>query len=140
MTNEILLPVIALITWSMIMWLWMYITRIPAIRAMKMKLDPNAPKGEQMAQLPPNVRWKADNYNHLMEQPTVFYALVLSLSIIGEGHGINLILAWAYVMLRIAHSLVQTLNNLIELRFVVFFLSNIPLFWLTANALIAMLE
>lgn len=134
--TQIITPVIALVAWSMIMWVWMYATRIPAIQAAKMKLDPNLPRGDQMATLPPMVRWKADNYVHLMEQPTIFYALVISLAVIGEGSGINLYLAWAYVLLRIAHSLVQAVVNKIELRFLIFALSNIPLFWLTFNAVL----
>jgi len=132
--TQIIEPVITLVAWSMIMFLWMYITRIPAVQAAGIKLDPHAPRGEQMASLPANVRWKADNYTHLMEQPTIFYALAISLAILGEGSGLNLTLAWAYVGLRIIHSLVQVLFNKIELRFVVFVLSNIPLLWLTVNA------
>ena len=134
--TQIITPVIALIAWSMIMWIWMYSTRLPAIRAAKMKLDPNAPRGQQMSTLPPSVQWKADNYAHLMEQPTIFYALALSLAVIGEGNGVNLYLAWAYVLLRVAHSFTQALVNKIELRFLIFFLSNIPLFGLTINSLI----
>ena len=133
---HIIAPVVALVAWSMIMWLWMYATRIPAVRAARMKLDPNAPRGEQMSTLPAGIRWKADNYTHLMEQPTVFYALAISLAVIGGGSGINLYLAWAYVLLRVIHSLVQALVNTIELRFLIFVLSNIPLFWLTINALV----
>lgn len=135
---EIIGPVIALVVWSMVMWVWLYATRIPAIRASKLKLDPTAPRGEQMSTLPPNVRWKADNYNHLMEQPTLFYALAISLALIGEGGGINLYFAWAYVALRVVHSLVQSLINIIELRFVLFALSNVPLFALTFNAATAL--
>lgn len=135
---EIIGPVIALVVWSMVMWVWLYATRIPAIRAAKLKLDPTAPRGEQMSTLPPNVRWKADNYNHLMEQPTLFYALAISLALIGEGGGINLYFAWAYVALRVVHSLVQSLINIIELRFVLFALSNVPLFALTFNAATAL--
>jgi hypothetical protein len=138
--TQILSPVIALVSWSMIMWLWLYITRIPAIQAAKIKLDPNSPSGEQMATLPASVRWKADNYNHLMEQPTVFYALAITLAILGEGSGLNVILAWTYVGLRVIHSLIQVLVNKIELRFLAFVLSNIPLFWLTINAAIAVIQ
>jgi len=114
---EILGPVVALVCWSMIMWVWMYATRIPAIHAARMKLDSNAPRGEQMSTLPPHVRWKADNYNHLMEQPTIFYALAISIALMGEGSGANLYIAWGYVVLRILHSLVQSLINKIEVRF-----------------------
>lgn len=81
-SKNLLSPVIALTAWTMIMWLWMYLTRIPAIFKMKMKLDAYAPRGEQMSLLPAKVRWKADNYNHLMEQPTVFYAVVIVLALL----------------------------------------------------------
>ena len=124
-------PVIALVAWSMVMWVWMYATRIPAIHAARMKLDPNAPRGEQMSLLPPQVRWKADNYNHLMEQPTVFYAVAITLSLLSVDTGGALVFAWAYVVLRVIHSLVQVLVNKIEIRFLLFVMSNIPLFALT---------
>jgi hypothetical protein len=124
-------PVIALVAWSMCIWVWMYTTRLPAMFAMKMKPDPNAPSGEQMSKLPPKVRWKADNYNHLMEQPTIFYAIVIALALMEISSSSAVFLAWLYVALRIIHSLVQVLTNKIEIRFFVFVLSNIPLFGLT---------
>jgi hypothetical protein len=112
----------------------MYATRIPAIRSAGLVLDPSAPRGEQMATLPARVRWKADNYNHLMEQPTVFYAVALALAVLGAGSGINATLAWAYFFLRVVHSLIQTTFNKIEVRFGVFFLSSLVLIALTINA------
>lgn len=124
---QLIQPIIALVIWSMVMWVWMYATRIPAISAMNMELDSHAPTGEQMSQLPAKVRWKADNYNHLMEQPTIFYATVLALAILGVVTSTTVYAAWAYVGLRVVHSLVQSLTNKIELRFTVFALSNIPL-------------
>ena len=135
MRSPILLPVVGLVAWTMVMWLWMYVVRIPAIFKAKMVLDPNAPRGEQMSQLPPQVRWKADNYNHLMEQPTIFYAVALCLALAGEGGGINAQLAWAYLALRIVHSLVQSLINNITVRFSVFMLSSLVLIGLIVNAL-----
>jgi hypothetical protein len=135
---EILQPVVALVGWSMVMWTWMYVTRIPAVRAAKLELDPLAPRGEQMSTLPPRVRWKADNYNHLMEQPTIFYALAISIALMGEGSGVNLYLAWAYVVIRVIHSMVQVLINTIEVRFTLFAISNIPLIALTYNAAVAL--
>ena len=138
-SNEILAPVVVLAAWSMLMWLWMYATRIPAIKKSQMKLDPNIPNGEQMATLPARARWKADNYNHLMEQPTVFYALAISLALLGMGDGLNATLAWAYVVIRVVHSLFQSLVNKIEVRFGLFVLSNVPLFWLAYNGVMAVL-
>lgn len=132
--SPILVPVVALVAWTMVMWLWMYVTRIPAIQKMKMKLDPHAPRGEQMSALPAEVRWKADNYNHLFEQPTIFYAIALTLAMLGAGDGTNLTLAWVYVGMRVVHSLVQALINKIELRFAIFFLSSLVLVGLIVNA------
>lgn len=132
--NPMLAPVVALVAWTLLMWLWMYATRIPAIVQARMRLNPDAPRGEQMNQLPPKVRWKADNYNHLMEQPTLFYAITLTLAVLGETGIAALILAWSYSVLRIAHSLVQVLVNVIPLRFALFVLSTLPLFGLTAIA------
>ena len=71
--------------------------------------------------------WVADNYNHLMEQPTVFYATAIALALMGQGDGFNATLAWAYVGLRIAHSLVQVLVNRVVVRFALFMLSGLAL-------------
>ena len=133
--SPILVPVVGLVAWTMVMWFWMYLTRIPAIFKARMRLDPNAPRGEQMSQLPPRVRWKADNYNHLMEQPTIFYAVALALAVAGEGGGLNAQLAWAYLGLRIVHSLLQALINNITVRFSLFLISSLVLIALIVNAL-----
>ncbi|HNN94347.1 MAG TPA: MAPEG family protein [Pseudomonadota bacterium] len=137
--SPILLPVVGLVAWTMVMWFWMYLTRIPAIFKARMQLDPNAPRGEQMSQLPPRVRWKADNYNHLMEQPTIFYAVALALAVAGEGGGLNAQLAWAYLGLRIVHSLLQALINNITVRFSLFLISSLVLIALIVNALRALI-
>ena len=123
----ILRPVVALVIWSLVMWLWLYATRIPAMQRLKVPLDPNKPPGELAAQLPPQVRLKADNYNHLMEQPTIFYAVALALAVAGAGDGLNAWIAWAYVGLRVVHSLVQATVNVIMVRFLIFTLASIAL-------------
>jgi hypothetical protein len=133
-STEILAPVTALLLLTSIVWAWMYITRIPAVRKAEMKLDPDLPKGQQMSELPARVRWKADNYNHLLEQPTLFYAVTLTLALLGAGEGLNVTLAWCYVGLRVVHSLQQTLWNKIEIRFVLFFLSSLVLITLVLRA------
>src|SRR5262245_46262030 len=121
--HALLQPVIALVLWTFVMWAWMYATRIPAVRSAAMRLDPDLPRGEQMALLPASVRWKADNYNHLMEMPTLFYAVGIVLALISEAPGTDAALAWLYVGMRVVHSLLQALVNKIELRFLLFNLS-----------------
>jgi len=135
-SSQMLAPVIALVIWTAVIWAWMYATRIPAVFKARMVLDPMAPRGDQMAQLPANVRWKADNYNHLMELPTLFYAVAISLAVLGDNSSLSLALAWGYVVLRILHSLVQTLWNHIPTRFTLFFVSSLVLFGLVYRAAI----
>ena len=137
MNSEIIQPVVVLVAWTTVMWAWMYATRIPAVAKMRMRLDASIPKPQQMNELPARVRWKADNYNHLMEQPTIFYAVALSLALLGAGGGANAVLAWVYVGLRIAHSVFQALVNKIEIRFAIFTLASGVLIALVIRALIA---
>jgi len=134
MQSALFAPVIGLVLWSFVMWAWLYATRIPAIRKYKVVLDPNQPPGEFHAQLPPEVRWKADNYNNLMEQPTLFYAVAITLAVLGEANVANLALAWLYVALRVAHSLVQATMNVIIVRFAVFMIASVVLLALTVRA------
>lgn len=126
-------PVIALVLWTFVMWGWMYATRIPSILKLRMRMDPNRPRGEQMAELPASVRWKADNYNHLFEMPTLFYAVALVLAVLGDASTLSLALAWAYVVLRVAHSVWQSLVNDIPKRFALFSLSSLVLLALSVR-------
>jgi hypothetical protein len=135
--HEMLQPAIALVLWTFVMWGWMYATRIPAIVGSRMKMDPERPRGEQMNQLPAKVRWKADNYNHLFEMPTLFYAVALALAIAGDSSTLSVALAWTYVALRVAHSVWQSTINVIEIRFAMFSLSSIVLFLLSVRAAVA---
>jgi hypothetical protein len=133
-TSAMLGPVVALVLWTAVMWFWMYFTRIPAIMQMRMRLDPNAPRGAQMNELPPQVRWKADNYNHLFEQPTLFYAVGITLAVLGDASTLALALAWAYVALRVVHSLWQATVNVIPIRFYIFSASSLVLWALAIKA------
>ncbi len=124
MSLAILQPIIVLVLWSMVMWVWLYVTRVPAMLRARTKLDPTLPRDVMLGGLPPQVRWKADNYNHLMEQPTLFYATALTLALLEQGDALTVGLAWAYVGLRIAHSLIQALVNVIIVRFSVFMIAS----------------
>lgn len=136
----ILEPVVALAAWTMVMWFWLYGTRIPALSAAKVAPDDlvRDPGKNLEAVLPPQVMWKAHNYNHLHEAPTVFYAVAIVLAIIGQGDGLNAHAAWAYVGLRVIHSLIQATINKVMLRFWVFTLSSFCLMFLVARAAMAM--
>jgi hypothetical protein len=124
-------PVVALVIWSLIMLVWLYATRIPAMG--KAKLKPGqASKADMEALSSANV---ANNYNHLMEQPTLFYAICFALQFLGQGdHPINIGLAWLYVAIRIVHSLVQATVNVIIIRFFIFIIGSLVLMALTFHA------
>lgn len=129
-----LLPITALIAWSLVMWLWMYATRLPAIMKSGQPMDPLKPKSELLSFLPAQVAWKADNYNHLMEQPTIFYATCFVLALLPVASSTALTAAWVYVVLRVIHSLVQALINAINLRFSLHVLGTLPLFVMVSVA------
>ena len=135
----ILQPVVALAAWTMVMWLWMYATRLPAMRAAK--IDTAGLVGGTGRNLdgviPDKVQWIAHNYNHLHEAPTVFYAVALVLAVVGQGDGLNLTLGWAYVALRVIHSLFQALVNRVAVRFLIFVLSSLVLIALVVHAALA---
>ncbi len=141
MNKAILLPMLVLAGWTMLVWIWMYATRIPAMGRAgidgtkmvgstgKSLRDDLVAAGEVRAS------WVADNYNHLMEQPTIFYATALALAVMGEGGSLAVNLAWGYAGLRIVHSLVQILSNRVVVRFVVFALASLSLLGLILLAL-----
>jgi len=120
-------PVLALIGWTFVMWIWLYATRIPAMRKARINLPEMSRTGKKL-DLPPQVSRVADNYNHLHEQPTLFYALALTTALIGGADQTALSLAWAYVAVRVAHSLIQATGNIIIVRFWTFAIGTLVLF------------
>ncbi len=140
MHSPILAPVVALVAWSLVMWVWMYVTRIPAMQ--RAGIDSKNLVGGSAADLreriDPKSQWPADNYNHLHEQPTIFYAIALALALMGAGGGLNTTIAWAYVGLRVVHSIVQATINRVVVRFAIFVLSSLCLVALTLHAAMAL--
>lgn len=140
MQTAVLAPAAVLVAWSLVMLFWMAALRLPALA--KLKLPPERQRGGRGSDLdgvlPPELQWKAHNYNHLMEQPTIFYALVAILAIAGASET-DVLLAWAYVALRIVHSLWQSVVNTIPVRLTLFTLGSLVLVALTVSALTATL-
>lgn len=126
-------PVVALVIWSLIMLIWLYATRIPAMS--KAKIKPGEATKAQMEALP--VANVANNYNHLMEQPTLFYAICFALQFMDQTQPINIGLAWTYVVLRVLHSVVQATVNIIIIRWLIFTTATLVLMALTFHAAMA---
>lgn len=140
MTKAILAPAAVLVLWSLVVLIWLAVARFGGVKSVpKEKLRELPRVGGRGADiekvLPPQANWVSHNYTHLMEQPTLFYATVLILAVVGEGTGLNLMLAWAYTLFRIAHSLWQILSNTIPVRFGLFIASTACLIALAINAL-----
>lgn len=135
--SPILIPVVALVAWTLIILAWMAVSRRRAFAKMGVTFS-NIPPGSRGVNLdgkaPDEAQWKSHNYNHLMEQPTIFYAIALTLAMMDMGGGINYWLAWGYVGLRVIHSLVQCTVNIVAIRFPLFALATLCLLGLTIHA------
>ena len=143
----ILAPAAVLILWSIVMLVWMALTRLPAMAKLAKtknatgalsKAKPGARGHELEGRIPDEVNWKAHNYTHLMEQPTVFYAVVLILAMVGATQD-TIVAAWLYTGLRVVHSLWQAMVNTLPVRFTLFFASTLALGYLAVRALAATL-
>lgn len=134
--SPLLAPVVTLVAWSLVMLIWLAIKRAPFVRD-RSKIPPGT-RGEDMPPGPHN--WPAHNYRHLMEQPTLFYAIDLALVLMGFDAPINVYLAWGYVGLRIVHSIVQSTVNIVRIRFMIFALSTLCLVGLTTHAAIFLIH
>jgi len=132
-----LTQVLTLIVWTLIMWFWLYATRIPAMH--RARLDVRKVTRADVEALPPYATRAADNYNHLHEQPTLFYALAFYTNLTGMADVTNERLAWAYVGLRVAHSLVQATINFVPLRFSLFALASAMLIAITVRDVIVLI-
>ena len=134
--SPLLGPVVALVAWSLVMMTWMAIARGRGMKTAGVKVGakPGGRGQDLEGVLPGPANWPAHNYAHLMEQPTIFYAIVFALVLMGFDHPINVWLGWGYVILRVLHSLVQATFNDVRVRFPLFALSSLCLLSLTIHA------
>lgn len=134
--SPLLWPVITLIGWTLVMLVWLAVARFRAFRRSGIDLrGRRGGRGQNLeGVLPDPVNWPAHNYAHLLEQPTLFYAIMLVLVVMGFDHPVNQWLAWIYVALRIAHSIVQATVNVVRIRLALFALSTLCLVSLTVHA------
>lgn len=137
MVAQMLAPAAVLIAWSLVMLAWTALTRFPAMKRAGIDLAKSEPGGRGQdleGRIEARTQWKAHNYAHLMEQPTLFYAAVMIIALLGAAAG-DVLAAWVYVALRIVHSLWQSLVNRVPVRFTLFLLSTLALAWLAGRAL-----
>jgi hypothetical protein len=141
MQAQVLAPAAVLVAWSLVMLIWTAATRFPAMAKAGIDLKKGQPggRGQDLETiLDPRVNWKSHNYTHLMEQPTLFYAVIVILAVMGAG-ALDVLLAWAYVAIRIVHSIWQATVNRVPVRFSLFLAGTACLLVLTVRALMATL-
>ena len=140
--SPLLGPIVGLVAWSLVMYIWMYVARLTAMTRAGISLKGRrGTRGSALeGVIPDEANWKAHNYAHLMEQPTIFYAIVIALILMGFDHPINVYLAWTYVGLRVVHSLIQATVNVVAYRFLVFTLGSLCLIGLTTHAAIFLIH
>ena len=126
----ILLPVLTLAFWTFIIFAIMAPARFYFLR--KKHPQTAAHTKNLKGVLPPWTERVADNYNHLFEQPVIFYVVALSIAVINNIEPLMIQLAWVYVALRVLHSIVQITFNFVPLRFTLFVTS-----WLILGYMIA---
>ena len=140
MQAQMLAPAAVLVLWTLVIMVWIIPARFGAIAKIEDKSRLPAKTGLRGADLegvlPDKANWPAHNHTHQHEQPTLFYAAVVMLAIMGPT-GFDVLVAWVYVGLRIVHSLWQILVNKIPLRFLLFLLSSIAMIILAVRAVMA---
>jgi len=140
--SPLLGPIVALVAWTLVIQIWLYATRLPAMRkaGISFKGRVGTRGGALEGKIPDEVNWKAHNYTHLLEQPTIFYAITIALILMSFDAPINVYLAWAYVAFRVAHSLVQVTVNVVFYRFLLFIGGSLCLIGLTTHAAIYLIH
>ncbi|MEC7818361.1 MAG: MAPEG family protein [Erythrobacter sp.] len=135
MQAQMLAPAAVLVAWSIVMLFWMAFTRLPAMaKGGGLKGAKPGGRGQDLeGVIPDRINWKAHNYAHLMEQPTLFYAAVVIIAIMGPG-ALDPVFAWIYVAIRIVHSIWQATVNIVSVRFLLFLLSTLALICLAWRA------
>lgn len=127
-------PLVGLNLWTFGIEALLYKRRIPALAKYNVTFDPETVKKQKEEKLPGFVKWPADNFNNLLEQPTQFYAILLGLSFLDVKDKRTIATAWAYVGLRMLHSIIHVSTNNPGIRFPVWLSSSFALFGLTAQA------
>ena len=131
---DILHPVFALAGWTFLVLLLIPFARVRSVR--RREISPNDFKYGESSAVPPDVAIPNRNYMNLLELPMLFYVVCVLLYLTAGTTRMALFLAWAYVALRVVHSLIHLSYNHVLHRLGAFTLSNAALvsLWVIAGA------
>ena len=113
---SILNPMLAMMAWSGLIVAILLMTRIPVVIKQWGNLQFAKHSDELRPKMSEKFRYVTDNYNHIFEQPTLFYAVLIYIQLAGTANQTNISLAWAYVFLRVIHSSIQLTSNNVSWR------------------------
>jgi hypothetical protein len=135
--ESILQPVVTMFLLTGVVWAVMYVRRLSFI--VRNNIDPESIATPELlnAKLPANINNSSNNLKNLFELPVVFYTLCAFLLLLRRVDDIYLYSAWSYVGLRAIHSLIQCTVNIVNLRFIAYFLSSLVLWVMVARLAIA---
>ena len=119
----ILHPMFAMIALTAVVCCLLLASRVPSIIRHFGRLQGAMHSDELRPRLGKRMRFITDNYNHLFEQPVLFYALAVYLYLSQSSDELQVQLAWGYVALRTLHSFIQLTSNNVSARAVVFIAS-----------------
>ncbi len=123
--TAILMPMLALIAWTMLVLLLIPYVRIKAVR--NAVVSPGDFRYGESSKVPPQLCLPNRNYMNLLELPMLFYIASLTMVVTGTATPTLLALGWAYVGLRVVHSVIHIAYNNVIHRLIAFTLSNIAL-------------
>lgn len=133
--QQIFGPFFAMMLLTIVVWIYMYSKRIPFINSLNLEPEQITP-AELAQRSPASVSNPSDNLKNLFEVPILFYATVLYLFVTGNVDQIYVVAAWAYFVLRLSHSAVHCTANIVMLRFIIYALSSVALFFMIVRATI----
>jgi hypothetical protein len=137
--SAIFAPFFSMMFLTLVVWFYMYSRRIPFIQ--KSKMNPNLLTPAELARIsPPAVANPSDNLKNLLELPTLFYALALYLYITNNADSGYLVAAWIFVGFRILHSAVHCTINIVILRFWLYLISTLALWFMVIRAAMSALN
>ena len=129
-SHAILAPFLGMMLLTALVWVYMYARRLGFIKANRIRPQDLATPEEAAKLLPESVTLPANNIRNLLEVPVLFYVLCLYLFVTKSADGLHVASAWAFLALRVVHSIIHCTVNVVVLRFLSYFTAALGLWFM----------
>ena len=136
-TTELALPMLAMMVLTLLVWLYMFVVRVGFAQKNKLDIEQFKTPADVQALIPGDESASSNNFKNLFELPVIFYALCLYLTVTLQVDSLYVNCAWAFVVLRVLHSLIHCSYNKVAHRFAVYILSSIALWVMVVRAFLS---